>query len=221
VAFPPEGIESCLGRIVSAAGLSQFHVAETEKYAHVTFFLNGTHEDLFEGEERIVVPSPRVASYDQQPEMSATEVTNKLIKAINSDKYDFIAVNYANPDMVGYTGNLEAGIKAIEIVDKHIGKVASTVIAKGGALFVIADHGNAEQMINLQTGEIDKQHTTNPVPFIIVGKQFEGLASPAGEVPGNDLSLMPPVGIIGDVAPTILNVMNLAAPPDMTGNSLI
>ena len=221
VAFPPEGVESCLGRIVADAGLSQFHVAETEKYAHVTFFLNGTKEELFNDEERVVVPSPRIASYDEQPEMSAGEVTNKLLKAINSDKFDFIAVNYANTDMVGHTGNLEAGIKAVEIVDKHIGKIASTVVAKGGALFIIADHGNAEQMINLQTGEIDKQHTTNPVPFIIVGKQFEGLASPAGEVPGSDLSLMPPVGIIGDVAPTILNIMNLATPPDMTGNSLI
>ncbi|NIP32412.1 2,3-bisphosphoglycerate-independent phosphoglycerate mutase [Candidatus Saccharibacteria bacterium] len=221
VAYPPEVVETCLGRVISDAGLKQLHIAETEKYAHVTFFLNGTREDPFPGEDRVIVPSPRVASYDLQPEMSAVELTNKVVKAIDSDQYDFIVMNFANADMVGHTGNIEATIKGIEVLDKLIGKIVTAVVGKGGAVFITADHGNAEQMINLQTESMDKQHSTNIVPFIVCAKQFEGIASPAGEVPGGDLSLMPATGMLADVAPTILNIMNLAIPPEMTGHPLI
>lgn len=221
VAFPPEVVETCLGQVISSAGLKQLHIAETEKYAHVTFFLNGTREDPFPGEERIIVPSPRVASYDQQPEMSAPELAAKVVKAIDSGSYDFIAMNFANADMVGHTGNIEAAIKGIETVDKQAGKIIDAALSAGGAVFITADHGNAEQMLNLQTTEMDKQHSTNVVPFIIAAKQFEGIASPAGEIPGGDLSLMPPTGVLADVAPTILKVMSLAIPPEMTGEPLI
>jgi len=221
VAYPPEVVETSLARVISDAGLTQFHIAETEKYAHITFFLNGTKEDPFPGEERAIIPSPRVASYDQKPEMSANEITNRIIKEVGADKYDFIVVNFANVDMVGHTGNIQAAITACETVDKCMGKIVSTVLAKDGAVLITADHGNAEQMLNLQTEEMDKQHSTNPVPFIVIGKQFEGLASPAGEIPGGNLSLMPPVGMLADVAPTILKVMHLAIPPEMTGQPLI
>jgi len=221
VAFPPEAVETCLGRVISDAGLKQLHIAETEKYAHVTFFLNGTREEPFPGEDRMIVPSPRVASYDLQPEMSANELTAKVLKAVSADEYDFIVMNFANADMVGHTGNIEATIKGIETVDKDIGKIVTVALDKGGAVFITADHGNAEQMVNLQTEAMDKQHSTNIVPFIIAAKQFEGLASPAGEVPGGDLSLMPATGMLADVAPTILKVMNLAIPGEMTGEPLI
>lgn len=221
VVFPPEVVETCMGRVISDAGLKQLHIAETEKYAHVTFFLNGTREEPFDGEDRIIVPSPRVASYDLQPEMSAPELTNKVIKAVSSGDYDFIVMNFANADMVGHTGKIDKAVKGIEEVDKSVGKIVSAVLAKGGALFITADHGNAEQMKNIQTDTMDKQHSTNMVPFIVVGKQFEGIASPAGEVPGGDLSLMPATGMLADVAPTILKIMNLAIPPEMTGHPLI
>lgn len=221
IAFPPKDISTCLGCVVANAGLKQLHISETEKYAHVTFFINGEREDPMPGEDRVIIPSPRVSSYDQKPEMSALEITDRVLKEISQDKYDFIVLNYANTDMVGHTGNLEAGIKATEIVDKCIGKLTTAALARGGAMFITADHGNAEVMINLQTGEIDKQHTTNPVPFIIAAKRFEGMASPAGEIPGGDLSLMPPVGMLADIGPTIFKMMHLAAPPDMVGTSLI
>lgn len=221
VAFPPEVTETCLGRVISDAGLKQLHIAETEKYAHVTFFLNGTREDPYPGEERVIIPSPRVASYDQVPEMSALKITDRVVKEISDGTFDFIVLNFANVDMVGHTGQLDATIKACEVVDKCLGKISSAVLAKDGALFITADHGNAESMQNLQTGEIDKQHSTSPVPFIVISKKFEGIASPAGEIPGGDLSLMPPVGMLADVAPTILKVMHLALPPAMTGSPLI
>lgn len=221
VAFPPEAVETCLGRVIADAGLKQLHIAETEKYAHVTFFLNGTREEPFPGEDRIIVPSPRVASYDLQPEMSAPDLASKVIKAVGSDGYDFIAMNFANADMVGHTGNIEQTVKGIEEVDKLIGKIVSAVLAKGGALFITADHGNAEQMKNLQTELMDKQHSTNLVPFIVIGKQFEGIASPVGEIPGGDLSLMPATGMLADVAPTILQIMGLPIPAEMTGQPLI
>ncbi|MDD4994857.1 MAG: 2,3-bisphosphoglycerate-independent phosphoglycerate mutase [Patescibacteria group bacterium] len=221
VAFPPQLVETCLARAISNAGLTQLHIAETEKYAHVTFFLNGTREEPLTGEDRVIIPSPRVASYDLAPEMSANEITNRIIKEIGADKYDFIVTNFANADMVGHTGNIEATIRACETVDRCLEKIVTTVLAKDGAVFITADHGNAEQKINLQTGEMDKQHTTNAVPFIIASKQFEGLASPAGEAPGGDLSLMTPNGMLADVAPTVLKVMNLAIPEEMTGQPLI
>lgn len=221
VAYPPERIGSCLAKVVSDAGLTQLHVAETEKYAHITFFLNGTFEKPFPGEERTIVPSPPVASYDQTPEMSAREVAERVTRDIREGGHDFIAVNFANPDMVAHTGSFDATVSALETVDACLGSIVDAVLAKGGVVFVTADHGNAEELKNLRTGEIDKEHATNPVPFVMVGKRFEGMASPTGAVQGGDLSLAPPVGMLADVAPTILSVLGIPQPPEMTGTSLV
>ena len=220
-AFPPEQIEQCLAQIISEAGLKQFHIAETEKYAHVTFFLNGTKEDPFDGEERVIIPSPKVATYDLAPEMSTKEITDRVVKEMQENKYDFLVMNFANPDMVGHTGNLEATMKGIEVVDECLGKIAEATLQRDGSMFITADHGNAEELKNLRTGDINKEHATNPVPFVIIANQYEGQPSIAGEVPEGDLSLMPPVGMLADVAPTILTVMGLEQPPEMSGQPLL
>lgn len=221
VAFPPVVVTDCLAEVISKAGLTQFHIAETEKYAHITFFLNGTIEDPFPNEERMIIPSPKVSSYDQAPEMSAFEITKETVKAILSEKYDAIFLNFANPDMVGHTGNMEATVKAIEAVDKCLGTLAEHTIAKGGVLLITADHGNGEEVKNLQTGGIDKEHSTNPVPFLIIGQQYKGQAGPSGDPIGGDLSILPPVGMLADVAPTVLSIMGVEIPPDMSGRALI
>ena len=221
VAYSPEIIRTCLAKVISDAGLRQLHIAETEKYAHVTFFLNGTIEEPFSGEDRVIIPSPRVSSYDQKPEMSAREIADRVVKEISADKYDFIILNFANADMVGHTGNLEATIKAAEAVDEGIGAVVRAALGKDGVALVTADHGNGEEVQNLQTGEIDKEHSTNPIPLIIIGKQWEGQTGGVVEVVGGDLSLTSPVGILADVAPTILKIMNLQQPEEMTGRPLI
>lgn len=221
VVMRTEHIENCLAQIIAEAGLKQLHIAETEKYAHVTFFLNGTKEAPFPGEERVIIPSPRVASYDAAPKMSAYEITSRVLKEIAGEKFDFIVLNFANPDMVSHTGNLEASIKANESVDECLGKLADAVLGKGGVLFVTADHGNAEEVKNLRTGEIDKEHSTNPVPFLVIGKQFEGASGLSGEAPEGDLSLLQPIGMLTDVAPTILAVMNVPQPSEMTGAPLL
>lgn len=221
VAFPTEIIEDTLGEIISKNGLKQLRIAETEKYAHVTYFFNGGREDKMEGEEHVLVPSPQVASYDMKPEMSAPELTSKLLKAIESDNYDFILVNYANPDMVGHTGNFKAAIRAIEAVDVCVGKLVKAVLGKDGMIFLTADHGNAEVMFNMQTGMIDKEHTSNPVPFIAISKELEGKNAMRQDAPGGDLSLLAPQGILSDIAPTILQVMGLPKPQKMSGRSLI
>lgn len=221
VAIKTEPIENSLAQVISAAGLKQLHIAETEKYAHVTFFLNGTKEDPFAGEDRAVIPSPRVASYDQTPAMSTKEVTDRVLKEISSEKYDFIVMNFACSDMVAHTGNFKATIAANEFVDVSLGRIAEAVLGKGGVLLVTADHGNAEEVKNLRTGEMDKEHSTNPVPFLIIGKQFSGTASPAGVAPEGDLSLTQPVGMLADVAPTVLAILGVEKPPEMTGVSLI
>lgn len=221
IAFPPETIEKCLAEVLSAKGLKQLHIAETEKYAHVTFFLNGTKEEPFGGEDRVIIPSPKVAAYDLAPEMSARDITSRVIKEMREGKYDFIVMNFANPDMVGHTGNLEATKKAVETVDECLGKIVDETLAQGGVVFITADHGNAEEKLNLRTGDINKEHATNPVPFLIIGKQYEGQPSIAGEVPDGDLSLMPPVGMLADVAPTILTVMGIEQPPEMIGQPLV
>ncbi|MFH1292175.1 MAG: 2,3-bisphosphoglycerate-independent phosphoglycerate mutase [bacterium] len=220
-AYMPIVVHNSLAETISKAGLKQFHIAETEKYAHVTFFLNGTVEDPFEGEDRKIIPSPKVSTYDQQPEMSASEVAKQVNKAIDSENYDFIVVNFANPDMVGHTGSLEATIKACETADKYFGSVIENVLAHDGVALVVADHGNAEAMVNLQTGEIDKEHTTNPVPFLIVSKQLMGQAGLAGDVLEGDLSLTQPVGVLADVAPTVLKLLGVDKPEEMTGQALI
>ncbi|KKR35379.1 MAG: 2,3-bisphosphoglycerate-independent phosphoglycerate mutase [Candidatus Magasanikbacteria bacterium GW2011_GWA2_40_10] len=221
VAYAPIVVHNSLAEVISKAGLKQVHVAETEKYAHVTFFLNGTIEDPFPGEDRKLIPSAKVSSYDQKPEMSALEITKEVNKFIDSAKYDFVVLNLANADMVAHTGDLAAGIKACEVTDKCLGEIADHALAQNGVVVITADHGNAEEMANLQTGEIDKEHSTNPVPLIIIGKDFMGQAGPAGDAPEGDLSLMQPVGVLADVAPTVLKLMGLLQPDDMTGQALI
>jgi len=221
IAYPPVIISECLAKIISDNNLRQFHIAETEKYAHVTFFLNGQKEGAYPNEDRMIIPSPHVSSYDKKPEMSAKLIAEEIIKQIKAEKYDFIVANFANADMVAHTGNFEATIKAISILDKLIGDIVQQILLFGGVAFITADHGNAEQMTNLQTSKMDKEHSTNPVPFLIIGEEYEGqsMGLPAGV--GSDLSLLPPVGILGDVAPTILKVLNLPQPPEMTGHPLI
>ncbi len=221
VVFPQEIIRNTLGEILAAAGLKQLRIAETEKYAHVTYFFNGGQEKKSAGEEQLLIPSPAVPAYDLKPEMSALEITDKVIKAIEREAYDFILINYANADMVGHTGNLKATVKAVEIVDKCLGRVVKAVLGKGGALFITADHGNAEMLFNMQTGQIDKEHSANPVPLLIIAKEYEGKSLSLPEAPSGDLSLLQPQGMLSDVAPTILKVMNLEKPKEMTGRSLI
>lgn len=205
VAFKPEKLVNTFGEYISNKGLSQLRIAETEKYAHVTFFFNGGEEKQYEGEDRILVPSPKVATYDLQPEMSEPEVTEKVVEAINSGRYDSIILNYANSDMVGHTGSLEAAVKALEAVDDGVGKVVEAIKNNGGVLLVTADHGNSEQMIDYVTGEPHTAHTTNPVPLILVGMENTKLKS----------------GKLADLAPTMLDIMGLEKPAEMTGESLL
>ncbi|HEV3178268.1 MAG TPA: alkaline phosphatase family protein, partial [Stellaceae bacterium] len=194
------------GEVVSKAGLTQLRIAETEKYAHVTFFFNGGREHEFTGESRILVPSPRVATYDQKPEMSAYGVTDKLVEAIDASRFDVIVVNYANADMVGHTGDLAAAIKAVEAVDRCLGRLADAVTRAGGTLLITADHGNAEMMRDPETGERHTAHTLNPVPVILVNP-------PAGITRLAD-------GRLADIAPTLLMLMGLPKPAAMTGHAL-
>ncbi len=205
--FPPLELRDTLGEVVSRAGLKQLRIAETEKYAHVTFFLNGGREETFEGEERILVPSPKVATYDLQPEMSAPEVTDRLCEAVESGRFDLVVVNYANGDMVGHTGDLEAAMKAVAAVDDCLGRLAESVRAAGGCLLITADHGNAEQMDDPATGQPHTAHTMNRVPALLVNAPAwaEGLED----------------GRLADVAPTVLQLMGLEQPAEMTGRSLI
>jgi 2,3-bisphosphoglycerate-independent phosphoglycerate mutase len=221
VAYEPDLVTACLAKVVSDAGLRQLHLAETEKYAHMTFFMNGQREEPFSGEDRILVPSPRVASYDQKPEMSEGEVTDKAVSAIQDDLYDLIIMNYAAPDMVAHTGDFAATVRACEFTDECVGKVVEAALAREGVVLITADHGNAEEVSNLQTGGKDKEHSTSPVPFIIVGKQYEGMNMGLPEGVGSDLSVVQPVGVLGDVAPTIFKIMGLPQPDEMSGRALI
>lgn len=205
--FPPEQISGTLGEAVSEAGLSQLRIAETEKYAHVTFFLNAGQELEFAGESRILVPSPKVATYDLQPEMSAYEVTEKLEDAIANERFDLIVVNYANPDMVGHTGNMEASIKAVETVDTCLGRLAKAIFPKGGVLLVTADHGNIEQLEDAQTQQAHTAHTLSLVPFITACSAWEGRTPRL------------PQGKLCDVAPTVLSLLGISQPQAMTGTS--
>jgi 2,3-bisphosphoglycerate-independent phosphoglycerate mutase len=205
VLFPQEKLDHILGQVVAEAGRAQLRSAETEKYPHVTYFLNGGQEIAFPGEDRIMVPSPKVATYDLQPEMSAPELTDKVVAAIDSNKYDLIVLNFANPDMVGHTGSLPAAIKAVETVDAGLGRIAAAVEKQGGALLVTADHGNCELMRDPATGGPHTAHTTNPVPVLLMGGDVKALQD----------------GILADVAPTLLALMDLKQPREMTGTSLI
>jgi 2,3-bisphosphoglycerate-independent phosphoglycerate mutase len=206
VLFPQVLVQNPLTKVLSEHGKSQFHAAETEKYAHVTFFFNGGQEEPFPGEERLLVPSPKVATYDLQPEMSSAELAGKVIQRIRSHDDHFLIVNFANPDMVGHTGSLEAAIRAVEAVDAQAGLVVEAVVQKGGVAIVTADHGNAEEMIDEETGGPHTYHTTNPVPLFIIGSGRYSVRSSA---------------ILSDVAPTILDLLGLPKPEEMTGNSLL
>ena len=205
VAFRKEEIKETLGEFLSKRGYTQLRIAETEKYAHVTFFFNGGEEKEFNGESRILVPSPKVATYDLKPEMSVYEVTDKLVDEIDKKAHDIIIVNFANGDMVGHTGDLEAAIKAMESVDKCVGKVMDKLVSVGGEAIIIADHGNCEQMIDLNTGEVLTSHSTFDVPIIVVSERVKEVVS----------------GSLTDVSPTLIDMMGLTKPKEMTGNSLV
>jgi len=205
VAYPPERLKNVFGEYLSSLGLHQLRIAETEKYAHVTFFFNGGREEPFEFEDRILINSPHVPTYDLQPEMSAPELTDRLVEAIESGKYDAIICNYANPDMVGHTGNFAATVKAIEAIDVCLGRVLAAIEKVDGEMLITADHGNAEMMRNHETDQPHTAHTTNLVPFIYIGRQLH----------------LAHQGVLSDVAPTMLELMGLPQPTEMSGHSLI
>jgi 2,3-bisphosphoglycerate-independent phosphoglycerate mutase len=222
VAFPKGKLTNTLATVLAENNLKQFHIAETEKYAHVTYFFNGGNEGCNKGEDHAIIPSPRVASYDLEPQMSAGLITERVIKEIEDEKYDFILINFANADMVGHTGNMAAGMKAIETVDYCLKKIMTALLKKDGVALITADHGNAEEMLDLKTNTIIKEHSINPVPLIFVGQIFEGHKLNEGkEIIGSDLSMLAPSGALCDVAPTILKIMRLDKPAEMTGQSLI
>jgi len=206
VLFPPEYLVNTLAEVISNAGLKQYHSAETEKYPHVTFFFNGRREEVFPGEDRKIVPSPKVATYDLKPEMSAYELTDATLNRLSEHDDDFLLINFANPDMVGHTGVLEAAIKAVEAVDECCGRLVDKVLEKGGVAIVTADHGNCERMINEITGDSHTYHTVGPVNLFVVGHEYHGLVTR---------------GKLADVAPTVLELLGLEQPSEMTGKSLI
>lgn len=207
IAFNKVEITNTFGEVLAKAGKTQLRTAETEKYAHVTFFFNGGVEEPNKGEERLLVKSPKVATYDLQPEMSAYEVCDGLVNAIKSDKYDVIIINFANPDMVGHTGVQEAAVKAVEAVDECVGKVVDAIKEVDGQMFICADHGNCEQLIDYETGAPFTAHTTNPVPFILVNY--------------DDAYTLREGGCLADIAPTLLEMMGMEQPVEMTGKSLL
>ncbi len=206
VIFPPQNMRAVLGDVLAAHGLTQYRTAETEKYPHVTYYFNGGVEPPASGEQRVLVPSPKVATYDLQPEMSAEGVTDRLVDAIGSGAYDFLLVNFANPDMVGHTGSLPAAIAAVQAVDRCLGRVLDAAAQRGAMVCVTADHGNCEVMVDPETGEPHTAHTTNPVPFSIAH-------APAG-------TQLRDGGILADIAPTVLGLLGFPVPPDMTGRDL-
>jgi 2,3-bisphosphoglycerate-independent phosphoglycerate mutase len=204
VAFNPTNLDNTLGEVLSQNQLTQLRIAETEKYPHVTFFMSGGREEKFPGEERILINSPKVATYDLQPEMSAYEVTDALVEQIEADRFDAILLNFANPDMVGHSGMLEPTIKAIETVDECLGRIVDLIVSKGGTAIITADHGNADEVVTLE-GNPMTAHTTNPVPVIITKNQVTLRTG----------------GILGDLAPTMLDLLGVEKPVEMTGESLL
>lgn len=210
VAFPPENVKLPLGAVIASAGYKQLRVSESEKERFVTYYFNGQQEMAFEGEDRIIVPSPKVATYDLKPEMSAMEVTDSVISKLKSGSdYKFILINFANPDMVGHTGNIGAAVKACEVVDQCIGKLADLVMAYGGYMLLTADHGNVEEMIDSSTGSIETEHSENPVPFAVVSQKTMGEAVTLTS------------GILADIAPTVLKLLKISVPSNMTGRDLL
>jgi 2,3-bisphosphoglycerate-independent phosphoglycerate mutase len=210
VAFPPEIVKLPVGRVISEAGFKQLRVSESEKERFVTFYFNGQQEAAFDGEERLIIPSPKVATYDLMPEMSAREMTDALLQRLKDfPDFKFILINYANPDMVGHTGNIGAAVKACEVVDECLGKLSDWVLAYNGLMLVTADHGNVEEMIDSVTGAIETEHSSNPVPFVAVEQKFTGNAQTLTS------------GILADVAPTILKALGLEVPSTMTGRNLL
>ncbi|MET0378876.1 MAG: 2,3-bisphosphoglycerate-independent phosphoglycerate mutase, partial [Spongiibacteraceae bacterium] len=207
VAYTPLSMVNSLGEYISNLGKTQLRIAETEKYAHVTFFFSGGREEPYPGEDRLLVPSPQVATYDLQPEMSAPEVTDKLVAAIGSGRYDLIVCNYANGDMVGHTGIFSAAVKAVEALDASLARLIAAVRAAGADMLITADHGNCEQMMDYDSGQVHTQHTTDLVPFVYVGARALTMATAGGK--------------LADVAPTVLQLMQLPQPAEMTGRSLI
>jgi len=209
VAFDPILVKMPMARILAENEIRQLHIAETEKFPHVTYFFNGGREDKFPGEDQVLIQSPKVATYDLKPEMSAYQVTDEVLKRLKSLMYRFVVVNFANPDMVGHTGNMKAGVRACEVTDECLGKIVKTTLALSGSVVITADHGNAEEMINLKTGEADTEHSANPVPFIVVDSKYDrgGRALPKG--------------ILADVAPTIFNLMGINKPINMSGRNLL
>jgi 2,3-bisphosphoglycerate-independent phosphoglycerate mutase len=203
--FGADHLTNILGFVVANAGKTQLRMAETEKFAHVTYFLNGGQETPFPGEDRILIPSPKVATYDLQPQMSAAELTDRAVEAIGSGKYDMIILNYANPDMVGHTGDLAAAIKAVQAVDAGLGRIAAALKSQGGALIVSADHGNCELMKDPETGGPHTSHTTNPVPVLVMNGPSAAIRD----------------GSLADLAPTILDLMGIPVPREMTGHSIL
>jgi len=207
VAFGPQFVDVPMGQVVAEAGLRQLRIAETEKYPHVTYFFNGGEERVFPGEDRVLIPSPKVPTYDLKPEMSAYEVAREAVKWIEEDRTDFIVLNFANPDMVGHTGVLEAAIRAVEAVDECLGQVVDALLAKDGAAIILADHGNCDQMVDYETGAPHTNHTTNPVPCILVDEQR--------------LSAKLRPGVLANIAPTLLEIIGLSKPAQMDAESLL
>ncbi len=219
VAFPPQLIEEPLGKIIASAGKKQLRIAETEKYAHVTYFFNGGAEEEFPGEERVLIPSKKVESYADKPEMSAKEITDRVLKEIDRDRYAFILMNFANPDMVGHTGEEKPTITAVQVVDECLGKIIEKVLSKEGVVVITADHGNAEQKVDPLSGKNSKEHTSNPVPLIVVDASRK--REKAREEVEALLSAPQAIGILADVAPTICELMGLKPAKAMTGRSLL
>ena len=208
VAFKPQSLENTLGQFISDQEMRQLRIAETEKYAHVTFFFNGGVEKQYDGEDRILVASPKVATYDLQPEMSAYEVTDKVVEAIKTGKYDAIILNFANCDMVGHTGVLDAAVKAVKTVEECVDKLVNKILSKGGSVLITADHGNADKMYEDGSTKPFTAHTTNEVPFILVSEEYKN-------------AKLRKDGILADIAPTLLEVLKAEKPVEMTGSSLI
>jgi 2,3-bisphosphoglycerate-independent phosphoglycerate mutase len=210
VAFPPENVKLPLGRVISEAGLRQLRASESEKERFVTFYFNGQQESPFDGEDRAIVPSPKVATYDLKPEMSARELTDIVLSKLKDvGDYKFVLINFANADMVGHTGNIGAAVKACDVIDECLERLASWILAYGGTMLITADHGNAEEMIDAQTGQIETEHSSNPVPFIVISKDLLGRSQVLTS------------GILADVAPTILKILGLEVPGSMTGHNLL